>query len=145
MTDGSVHSQAGIVSAALPQPLASTTAAHINGPAKMNSNSTIQQSHVTVEKAPAAAQQPRAAAPPPAPTAPVTAQRIAAPAVTAVAGVSAAPSEPTGNGLTRLERETALYMLNLLSKYKEADPFRAPVDWEGLVRATATAWLAICC
>jgi hypothetical protein len=59
--------------------------------------------------------------------------------------VSVAPSQPTGNGLTRLERETALYMLNLLAKYKEADPFRAPVDWEALVRATATAWLGDCC
>jgi hypothetical protein len=30
-------------------------------------------------------------------------------------------------------------MLNLLAKYKEADPFRSPVDWEALVRGTATA------
>lgn len=35
-------------------------------------------------------------------------------------------------GLTSLERETCLAMLNLLSKQKDADPFRAPVDWQAL-------------
>jgi hypothetical protein len=56
------------------------------------------------------------------------------PAVTAVAGVSAAPAEPKGTGLTPLEQGTAMHMLNLLAKYKEADPFRAPVDPKAQVR-----------
>jgi hypothetical protein len=133
MTDGSVLGQAGVVSAAPTQPLASTTSAHINGPAKLSSNSTMQQAQGHVEKVPATAEQPRPAAAPPALGAPVVAGHISAPAATAVAAPAAAPAQATGNGLTRLERETALFMLNLLAKYKEADPFRAPVDWEALV------------
>lgn len=41
----------------------------------------------------------------------------------------AAPAT-TKQGLTALERETALQMMGMLAKYKEADPFRKPVDWE---------------
>eukprot|EP00775_Hariotina_reticulata_P013459 gene13459-13585_t len=46
----------------------------------------------------------------------------------------ASASAPTAKqaGLTALERQTALNMLNILSKYKEAEPFRQPVDWEFL-------------
>jgi hypothetical protein len=63
------------------------------------------------------------------------------PAVTAVAGVytdmsatPAAPAEQAGTGLTPLETGTAMHMLNLPAKYKEADHFRAPVDPEAQVR-----------
>jgi hypothetical protein len=126
----SVVCQAGIVSAAQMQPLASVTAAHINGQAKMNSNSTMQQADVIIENKPAAVRHPRAAAPQRA----FVANPISPPAVTAAAGVSA---RCTGNGLTRQEQETALHVLASLSKHKEAQPFRAPVDWEALVRVAA--------
>ncbi|KAF6253884.1 Bromodomain-containing protein [Scenedesmus sp. NREL 46B-D3] len=72
------------------------------------------------------------ALPPRAPVAPAAASRIKLPAATAFAAPAAASAEATGTGLTRLERETALYVLDLLAKYKEADPFRQPVDWESL-------------
>jgi hypothetical protein len=130
--DKSLLCQTGTASAAQTQPLASGTAAHINGPAKMNSNSTLQQIERTVNNAPAASQQPRAAASQP----PSVANRVSSPAV-AAAGVSASTA---GNGLTDQERETAQHVLNALSKHREADPFRGPVDWEALVRAAATAW-----
>lgn len=60
------------------------------------------------------------------------------------------PQPPTtnlgGRGMTALERETALQMMGMLAKYKEADPFRKPVDWEvGLVGACPPArWSTGC-
>ncbi|KAF6253924.1 hypothetical protein COO60DRAFT_370215 [Scenedesmus sp. NREL 46B-D3] len=89
----------------------------------------MQQTHIILEKVAAAAEQPRTALPPRAPVASMAAGRIFSPAATAVAAPAAAAAEATCTGLTALEHKTALYMLNLLGKYKEADPFKAPVDW----------------
>jgi hypothetical protein len=133
IVDGSVLGEAGIVPAAPTQLQASTTAL-VNSIARRNGNNTMQQAQVTAQMTSAAAQQPQAAV---APLAPMAGGRISSRAVTAVAGASAAAAEPIGNGMTRVERETALYMLNLLAKYKEADPFRDPVDYVAMVRAPA--------
>jgi hypothetical protein len=141
MDDWSVLGQADTASAVSTQPLASTTAAHINCPAKLSSHSVTQQHQRTLAKIPAAS------LPRQAPRAPMAAGRISVPAVTAVFGVSAAPAEPAGTGLTPLESVTALYMLNLLAKYSSADPFRAPVDPEAQVRIeslVATAAPVMC-
>jgi hypothetical protein len=97
----------------------------------MNSNSTLQQTERTINNAPAAPQRPRAASQPPS-----VANRVSSPAVTAVAAAGV-PALTAGNGLTDQERETAQHVLNALSKHREADPFRGPVDWEALVRAAA--------
>jgi hypothetical protein len=133
INDGSLLGQAGNVSAA-PRQLRASTAALVDSIARRNGNNTMQQAQVTAQMTSAAAQQPRAAV---SPLAPMAGGHISLRAVTAVAGASAAAAEPTGNGMTRVERETALYMLNLLAKYKEADPFRDPVDYVAMVRATA--------
>lgn len=75
------------------------------------------------------AEQPPATPPAAAPEAdaqPSVARTEAAPPALATA------ADQPSTGLSKLERETALLMLNLLSKYKEADPFRQPVDWLAL-------------
>ncbi|KAF6250698.1 Bromodomain-containing protein [Scenedesmus sp. NREL 46B-D3] len=78
----------------------------------------------------AAAGQPRTALPPQTPVASVAAGHIFPPAAAAAGAPAAAALRATCTGLTTLERRTALYMLNLLGKSKDAGPFRAPVDWK---------------
>ncbi|KAF6265247.1 hypothetical protein COO60DRAFT_1623919 [Scenedesmus sp. NREL 46B-D3] len=101
-----------------------------NGPTKFSSSSTMQQTHSNVENVAVAAEQQHTALPPQCPTAHVAAGRISLPGVKTFDAPAAASVQAAGTSLTRLERETALYMLNLLGKHKEAKPFKAPVEPE---------------
>lgn len=96
---------------------------------------------------PAAAASPPQPAPAaaPAPTAadtaqaPSTAQEQPQPAQAAPRGPTPPPAQqqlqqaaPQKAGMSRLDYETCAAMHSILAKYKEADPFRQPVDVEGL-------------
>ncbi|KAF6258299.1 hypothetical protein COO60DRAFT_1639227 [Scenedesmus sp. NREL 46B-D3] len=70
---------------------------------------------------------------------PAAAAAAAAAAATAASAADSAAA--TGTGFTCLERDTALYMLNLLAKNKEAEQFRAPVDRESLIALEASVTL----
>lgn len=81
----------------------------------------------------ATSQQPHVVAAAPTSTAAITARKVdITPSVDRPQGQQPTDPQQQPNGMSPLEHETALAMLGILTKYKEADPFRNPVDVEEL-------------